>query len=96
MRVERDGASLVVQLYGELDVANSVTFERRLRVAQRHGDRVIVDLSGLHFIDMGGLRVLVRAHERAPDGWLMLFRGPRAVHRAFELTGLDRELPFAN
>lgn len=53
------------------------------------GDRrVLVDLSGLEFMDSNGLHILVSAQQRAVQNGqrLALLRGPRPVHRLFDVT----------
>jgi anti-sigma B factor antagonist len=88
---------MVVALYGELDLASSPSLERELLGADSETlDRVVIDLSGLEFIDCSGLHVILRAKERfREDGrQLSLLRGPRAVQRLFELTGTLRFFCF--
>ena len=59
-------------------------------------DQIIVDLSGLDFIDSSGLRVLVSAYERERLGAdrLVFLRGRSPVQRIMKLTELDSVLPF--
>jgi anti-sigma B factor antagonist len=92
----QDGA-WVISLYGELDLASAPMLEQGLLDAEAAGAaRLVLDLSGLEFIDSTGLHVLVRAHERARETGqqLSLVRGPRAVQRLFELTGAARVFSF--
>ena len=95
--IDEDGPVYSIALYGELDVANADHAEAALRRAEAsQADTILVDLSGLEFIDSTGLRVMTRAAERCeaagrPLGYL---RAPDSVHRTFELTGLAEHLPF--
>ncbi|MGH2897066.1 MAG: STAS domain-containing protein, partial [Solirubrobacteraceae bacterium] len=57
---------------------------------------IVVDLSGLKFIDSTGIRLLVMASARCADGRFSLLRGPKQVHRVFEITDLADRLPFAD
>jgi anti-sigma B factor antagonist len=85
---QNDG--LVLALRGELDLASAPLLERELWDAESSSPgRIVVDLSGLQFVDSTGLHVLLGAHRRARenDRQLLLRRGPRAVHRLFEITG---------
>jgi len=83
----RDGNILWVELYGELDLATVPMLDRELRSASARGAmRVVVDLSGLEFIDSSGLHALLAARENATYA-LELTRGPAAVQRLFDLTG---------
>lgn len=92
-----DGNTCLIQLYGELDIASAETLERELRRAEASVEStVVVDLSGLDFIDSSGLRVLVDAASRAEqDGArLGILRGGAQVERTFELSNLSELLPF--
>ncbi len=80
---------VVVTLRGELDLTSVPTFERELReIEASNPDRLVIDLSGLDFMDSTGLRALLQARERAKtnDHELALRRGPRQVQRVLELT----------
>jgi anti-sigma B factor antagonist len=83
---------VVLTLGGELDLATVPLLQEQLNRAVRGRGAVVIDLSGLRFIDSSGLRMLARTELqlRASGGQLVLVRGPRAVRRVFELTGLDR------
>ena len=58
--------------------------------------RIDLDLRGLEFIDSTGMGVIVRLNREARGRGvqLRLRRGPRSVHRVFELSGLADALPF--
>jgi anti-sigma B factor antagonist len=84
---------LVLSLRGELDLASSIGLERELDDADSAPGRVVIDLSGLVFMDSSGLRTLLHAQKQASStGRQLLFRrGPYAVQRLLELTRtLDR------
>jgi anti-anti-sigma factor len=53
-----------------------------------------LDLRKLNFMDSTGLRLLVQADARARESGhrLAIVRGPEAVHRVLEITGLDAKL----
>jgi anti-anti-sigma factor len=59
---------------------------------------IVLDLSALEFMDTTGVRLIIQAdaRSRADSNRLALLRGPRAVQRVFELTGLLDRLPFAD
>jgi anti-sigma B factor antagonist len=81
--------AVVLALRGELDLTSAPIFERELRAAgSAHPRHLVIDLSGLEFMDSTGLRALLLARERAQaDGHeLTLRRGPRQVQRVLELT----------
>jgi anti-sigma B factor antagonist len=90
------GGVLTLRPAGELDIATAPRLERALLHERRPGDRVVLDLAELEFIDSTGLRVVVKAVEAARTGrWeLTLRQGPPAVRRVFEISGVLRALPF--
>lgn len=94
-RYEHGEATL--SLVGELDLAGEGRLEEAVQHARHSGLPLAVDLSGLHFIDSSGLRVLVRLHNAAVrDGFqYTVIPGPPQVHRTFVLCGLDATLRFA-
>jgi anti-sigma B factor antagonist len=84
-----DGDSIVVVLRGELDLTSVPVFERELRDVEAGSPaRLVIDLSGLDFMDSTGLRALLQARERSKSNGheLALRRGPRQVQRVLELT----------
>jgi anti-sigma B factor antagonist len=96
---ERDGDVHVIAVRGELDLANGNELQRELlRVEATDARSIVVDLSGLQFMDSTGIRVLLSAdaRSRADSERLTLLRGPAAVQRVLELTGVVDLLPFAD
>jgi anti-sigma B factor antagonist len=87
---------VTVRPSGELDIATAPRLEQALLHERAPGDRVVLDLAELEFIDSTGLRVIVRAVDAARTGrWeLTLRQGPPAVRRVFEISGVVRALPF--
>jgi anti-anti-sigma factor len=83
-------------LRGELDIAGARTLHRALRRLSQRGERVVLDLDELAFIDMSGLRLVVgAAADAATDGWaLSVTPGSAAVRRLLALVDLDGRAPF--
>jgi anti-sigma B factor antagonist len=100
IRAEREPAELyIIEFYGELDLAGTEVAASVLRdCAEADVEEIIVDLSGLHFIDSSGLAVLVESFkgERRNGNRLRFLRGSDSVQRVMELTRLDSVLPFAD
>jgi len=101
LRVEtlRDGSECRVVLEGELDLGAIAAFEQELkRVEADRPEVVIVDLSGLRFMDSSGLRALVMADDRArsQSRRLAIVPGPPTVRRVFEITKLDERLDLVD
>jgi anti-anti-sigma factor len=85
----------VMVLSGEFDLAGVEEFDSELAKLEAGGPKVLlVDLSGLHFMDSSGLRALVMADQRAKKAGrrLAIVPGPPAVRRVFEITQLEGRL----
>jgi stage II sporulation protein AA (anti-sigma F factor antagonist) len=98
LRSERCDDEHVIALIGELDLDGAERVTRELlRAEASDARRIVLDLSNLRFIDSTGIRLILAADARSRrDGdRLALIRGPRAVHRVFELSGIAERLPFA-
>jgi anti-anti-sigma factor len=95
----RDGGTHVIRLAGELDLATAPEVEHELQSVEATDARsIVLDLSGLTFMDSSGLNLILRAEvrSRADSNRLRLRRGPANVQRVFAITGMDGMLPFAD
>ncbi|HET9738922.1 MAG TPA: STAS domain-containing protein [Solirubrobacteraceae bacterium] len=91
----RDGGEVpVLAVHGELDFDGAPNLRLALveAIDENPGQRVVVDLEGVDFIDSAGLGVLVGGLKRARSyhGQLVLVATGRSVIRVLELTGLTR------
>jgi anti-sigma B factor antagonist len=85
----------VFLLRGELDLAGAPTLTWALsHVEGAMGDRVVLDVSDLSFIDASGVRAVSNAHARLQRrGAEVIVRHPQPpVRRAFGLCGFDARL----
>jgi anti-sigma B factor antagonist len=90
--ITRSDGSTVVSLAGELDLYNAHEVrEALLECAAETPTRLIVDLSGVKFIDSTALGVLIEARTRMENrrGFLLAAPGLE-TKRALEISGLDR------
>jgi len=90
--IERLDGAVIVSLAGELDLYNANTVrDTLLECCAESPDRLIVDLSGVKFIDSTALGVLIEARTRLPNrrGFLLAAPGLE-TRRALEISGLDR------
>ena len=96
--ITQDGDVVTAALAGDFDMQATFTVEPALeRALETPGlRRIELDLRGLEFIDSTGMGVIVRLNRQARSRGiqLRLRRGPRPVHRVFELSGLADALPF--
>ena len=99
VRSQRQGDVIAIALSGELDLATADGVDAELvRAEATDAASIVLDLSGLTFMDSTGVRLLIQAHarSRANEDRLTLRRGPAAVQRVMELSGVDVLLPFAD
>ena len=92
-----EGDSTVVEVGGEIDVYTAPQLRERVvqLVAEGKVD-LVLDLSGVEFLDSTGLGVLVGAlnRVRAQDGSLALVLTQERILKIFEITGLRKVFPI--
>lgn len=89
----QDGVSMVVAAHGELDVLTAATLRTALNDAIDTGrSHLVLDASGISFMDSTGIGVLVIAlrRTRALDGSFAIAGAQGRTLRTLALTGLDR------
>jgi anti-sigma B factor antagonist len=94
IKVDRYGQVCVLAVRGELDLGSSVMFieftEGVAAAMTPQPQRVVVDLSGLRFIDCSGARALAAVASSPLGRCPVVLRSVRpAVHRVLDLMGLD-------
>ena len=97
MDVRRAGSELHVAPVGELDLGTVDPLDRQLDQVRSDGyERIVLDLSAVKFIDSTGIHRIITWCRYAGGAGIdiSLVPGPPPVHRIFELTGLDKRLPF--
>jgi anti-anti-sigma factor len=89
-RVEGDRAIVTVRGDLDLQVAERVVAEIE-QVEEGAPAVLVIDLSGLSFLDSSGMGVIAAAQARAVEAGrrIVLVRPPYSVRRAFELSGFD-------
>jgi anti-sigma B factor antagonist len=91
-----EGGSLTICIAGELDpsTADRVRDEVTERVAEHEVEELLLDLSGVTFMDSAGVRVIVELHHeqrrRSRRLWLVNIADPS--RRVLEISGLTAEL----
>src|SRR5689334_6320791 len=93
-----DPLSAAVVLDGEIDISTCPAARRLLMAAISGGDvHLAVDMSGVTFIDAGGIGVLVAVANRARQagGGLSLLAPSLQVRRLLDVFHLDAILPAA-
>lgn len=87
----RPGGDTVVTVSGELDIVTGEELRSRLHAALAPAHTVLIDLSGVTFLDCSGLRVLLWARRQAAAmGARLLLHAPSpAVARLLATTHLE-------
>ena len=89
----RDSA-LTIALSGEIDHHGAREMMAQLEdaIAERAPARLVLDLSGVTFMDSSGIAVVLRAKRRmeALSGTLVVVNIPRQASRVLETAGLGR------
>lgn len=86
------GARTVLKVAGEVDVSSAPQLQDKLAdLVETAGDGLIVDLSGVSFIDSTGLGVLVGARNRSAElnRSIDVVVASERVLKLFRITGLD-------
>jgi anti-sigma B factor antagonist len=93
-RASVPGESMTVAVTGELDIATAPRFSARLGELLRRGypRELIIDLSGVSFIDASGLRALTELRSRVErqQSVLVLEGVPAQMRRVIQLIGPTR------
>jgi anti-sigma B factor antagonist len=90
--VDRNGDAVVVRLSGELDLYNAHEVrDALLEEASKSPERLVVELSGVTFVDSTALGVLIEARSKFANRRSFLVASPQVqTRRALEVSGLDR------
>jgi anti-sigma B factor antagonist len=86
-----------VQAVGELDLAAAPMLDEQVGELLAAGfKQVVIDLHRVTFIDLTGVRLLLKLAEDArDDGWrLSLLQPGGQVHRLLKLTGALEQMPL--
>lgn len=95
VRIETVDGAAVCRVHGEVDAASAAELREAL-VALVAYRQVILDFSGVPFIDSAGLGCLIAGARRihAADGDIVLCSARRAVDRLLHTVGMDGVLPI--
>lgn len=98
--VERFGVELlpgddvvILAVAGEIDAATSPSLRDAMLSALTLTDRLVLDASGVTFMDSSALHVLIRTQQTAGGAPSVVVRNPSdQVRRLLQLTGLTTHL----
>jgi len=95
IEVTEDPRATIVAVGGELDLHTAPSLQAALTALDSSGC-ILVDLTGVTFLDSTGLGVFVGALARAEDrqARLLLVANSPRIAKVFAITGLDAVLPL--
>ena len=91
------GGRMIVEVSGEIDVYTAPSLRERLNELVAAGQYdLVVDMSGVDFLDSTGLGVLVGGLKRvrSHDGTLRLVCAQEKILKVFRITGLTKVFPI--
>ena len=99
VRTRHEARRFTIALQGDLDLATVAKLRDAIAEAcDTDCAEVVLDLTGLTFVDSSGLHAILELHAAASDEdrRLTVVPGPGRVQRALEVAGLGRLLPLAD
>ncbi len=96
---DESGNAVVLVLRGELDFASAPDLRGVIgRACHGEGSNLVIDLTGLAFIDSSGIAALVHAYKlTAASGGSLVLRSPGSrLLRQLEITGLGSLFTIEN
>ena len=97
--IRTDETVSVIELAGDLDLAGVQRLEAAFATAEANRPPALVlDLSGVQFMDSSGLRSVIVAARRAEEDArrFALVPGKKQVMRVFEITRMEERLEFVD
>ena len=96
--IESEGDAKIVRPVGDIDLSGAPALRQQISQAQQeHPTRLIVDLSGVPYMDSSGLATLVEAMQiaRRNDALLIICSLQDKVRSIFEIARLDMVFKIA-
>jgi len=94
--IDEGPQEVLVRIIGDLDMATVGRLASATRDVLDTGRHVVFDLGGVSFVDSAGLRYFLDLYQRRGSAGFSfaLRQARRSVHKTFEVSGLDRVLPW--
>jgi anti-anti-sigma factor len=86
--------TVVADASGELDLTNARQLEERLTAMATNGERLVLDLNRVTFVDSAALHALFRTARRLGDGRFGIALAPAAaLTRTLTIVGMTDAIP---
>jgi anti-anti-sigma factor len=88
--------AICLSLSGEVDLANASELLAHFKAVVQAEDNLIVDMSGLRYLDSSGIKALLNAYQQFTQikRRMVLAAAAPWVHRILTITGLDQLMPM--
>ncbi len=94
--VRTEATVSVLTVSGEIDAANAGDFSATLNRFTAAGCRLVVDLRGLEFLGVQGLRTLIQFDEQCRSSAASVLVDGPTVHRLLDVIGCEHRLRTAD
>ena len=93
-----EGSAEIVAVTGDVDLATVDVLRARLTSALERGNKVVLDLREVSFMDTQGLAAVIEAERSSSASGtpFVVVRAPATVHRLFEMIGLSDRLTIVD
>jgi anti-sigma B factor antagonist len=99
LKVQQDGGRATIAVTGEIDLTSAPQLDDQvMSLIDGGASTIVIDLSGVSFMDSTGLRVLLKASKLlvGAGGALELKDPSEPVQRLLEVSGLDTHFSVAD
>lgn len=88
--------AVVVQLYGEIDLAAALSFRECLDEGAKQQKPILLDMTNLQYFDTSGVRVIEAflPYAREHAGPVAIVSPAATIRRGLQLMGVDRQIPI--
>jgi anti-sigma B factor antagonist len=92
---QRLEGAVCLSLSGRVDLATIPVLEQHVQSIAQADDNLIVEMSGVRYIDSSGWKALLDAARRfgRRDRWIALVAIPPGILRVLEIVGVARAVP---
>jgi anti-sigma B factor antagonist len=94
-RAEETPEATILRPSGEMDLGTVAIFRDALTAATVRGRSIVVDMTGIEYMDSSGIHALLAHGESCKQcgGLLVLVAPNPSVQKIIEITGLDEAMP---
>ncbi len=96
--LSRNGTTALIKLDGVLDALTAPAFRDEVeRAAEHEVDHLVLDMTNVSYLSSAGLRTVVYARQKMPDGIRIVLVGANeAIQRTIRLVGFQYSVELAD